>query len=144
MKIDAWRQHTDFLRFAVIGGVNTLVHGAILTLAIEKFQLQLLSAHVLAFWFANLFSYVANSRITFHRPLSGLRYVRFVAASLVSLCLTLGIAWATNYFGVHYRVGFSIIVVTVPVFSFFIIKFWAFAGPHSSSSPSVPEKNADA
>lgn len=142
MNLAAWRQHADFLRFAVIGVANTLVHGAILTLTIEKFHFHLLIAHVFAFWFANLFSYISNSRFTFFVPLSGVRYFRFLSASLVSLCLTLGIAWVTAHLGLHYHIGFAIIVVMVPLFSFFIVKFWAFAGGYENSGHSAPKNNS--
>lgn len=134
MKISAWRRHTDILLFAIIGVVNTFVHGAILLWAVETLHLHLLLAHALAFWVANLFSYIVNSRVTFKVPLGALSYARFLLASLVALCLTLGIAWLTNHLGVHYQIGFAIIVITVPLFSFAVIKFWAFAGHRSIPS----------
>lgn len=143
MNLAAWRQHTDLLVFGTIGVLNTLVHGVMLTTAVEKLQLPLLLAHVLAFGVANIFSYFANSRFTFKVALGLVRYLRFLLASLAALCLTLGIAWLTNHIGMHYQMGFAIIVVTVPLFSFGLVKFWAFAGHSSNSNDSAPEKNAD-
>ena len=137
MKISAWRQHTDFLLFALIGVMNTFVHGAILLWAVETLHLHLLFAHALAFWVANLLSYIVNSRITFKMPLGILRYARFLLASLVALGLTLCIAWVTSHMGLHYQLGFAIIVITVPLFSFAAIKFWAFAGHRSTPSHRV-------
>lgn len=140
MSLAALRRHTDLLVFGAIGVLNTLVHGVVLTAAVEKLRLHLLLAHVCAFGVANIFSYLANSRFTFKVGLSVTRYLRFLLASLVALCLTLGIAWLTNRIGLHYQTGFAIIVVTVPLFSFALVKFWAFAGHHSSPSHSAPEK----
>ncbi|AFU44352.1 GtrA family protein [Acidovorax sp. KKS102] len=137
MNLNAWRTHTDFLLFAIIGILNTFVHGGVLMWAVEKLQLTLLLAHTLAFAVANLFSYIANSRITFKAPLSVLRYARFLLASLVALGLTLCIAWVTSRLGLHYQIGFVIIVFTVPLFSFAVIKFWAFAGHRSTPSQRV-------
>jgi putative flippase GtrA len=142
MNLKAWRQHTDWMVFGAIGVMNTLVHGIILTAAVEKLRLHLLLAHALAFGVANLFSYIANSRLTFQVPFSLARYVRFLLASIAALGLTLGIAWITDRIGLHYQWGFAIIVVTVPLFSFVLLKFWAFAGHRSHPNQSAAEKTA--
>ena len=140
MNLAAWRRHADLMVFGTIGVLNTLVHGVVLTAAVEKLRLHLLLAHMLAFGVANIFSYLANSRYTFKVTLSVTRYLRFLLASLAALCLTLGIAWLTNRIGMHYQMGFAIIVVTVPLFSFALVKFWAFAGHRSNAKFSAPEK----
>jgi putative flippase GtrA len=127
---DRWR---EIALFGAVGVTNTIVHGLVLAGAVEFLRLPLLLAHTVAFGVANLFSYVVNSRLTFRMPLSASRYMRFATASLVALALTLGIAMAADYLGFDYTTGFAIVVVTVPVFSFFVIKFWAFAKPKSET-----------
>lgn len=128
------RRHKAFITFAVIGAINTMVHGAVLVGAMETWQLPLLLSHCLAFMVANLFSYVANSRITFKVAFGWRSYTRFLLASLLALGLTLSLAWVASQWGLHYVVGFAIIVLTVPLFSFVIIKCWAFAGHRSIPS----------
>lgn len=121
-------RYSQFLTFAAIGVVNTLVHGSILTGAVEWMQMSVVLAHLYAFSVANLLSYVMNSRLTFRAPMTLARYFRFFVASLMSLGLTLILAWVMDYVGFHYFVGFLFIVVLVPLFSFMSMKFWAFAG----------------
>ena len=130
MIVEFAKRHIQFLTFAVIGVVNTIVHGSILTLAVEWMQTPVVIAHLFAFSIANLFSYVMNSRLTFMAAITITRYVRFFLASLLSLCLTLLLAWMMDRFGFHYLVGFLLIVVLVPVLSFLLMKFWAFSGEH--------------
>lgn len=59
-----------------------------------------------------------NSRLTFKSRLALVRYVRFFLASLLSLGLTLLLSWITDAYGLHYLLGFVLVVVLVPLFSF--------------------------
>lgn len=120
-------RHAQLLCFALIGVANTLVHGAILVVAVEWLALKVTLAHLLAFAVANAFSYVMNSWLTFKAALSLRRYARFFLASLLSLGLTLLLAWFCDHYGLHYLLGFVLIVVVVPLLSFAVMKFWTFA-----------------
>lgn len=120
-------KNAQLICFAGIGVCSTLIHGAVLMLAVEKFFLTVTTAHFLAFYTANVFSYFLNSWLTFVTAISLLRYLRFFAASLLSLGMTLLIARLTEASGLHYLAGFALIVVLVPVFSFLVMRFWTFA-----------------
>lgn len=120
-------RHAQLLCFALIGVANTLVHGAILVVAVEWVALEVTAAHLVAFCVANIFSYLMNSWLTFKAALSLSRYARFFLASLLSLGLTLLLAWGTDIYGLHYLLGFVLIVVVVPLLSFAVMKFWTFA-----------------
>lgn len=120
-------RHAQLLCFALIGVANTLVHGAILVVAVEWVALGVTAAHLVAFCVANIFSYLMNSWLTFKATLSPGRYVRFSLASLLSLGLTLLLAWFCDHYGLHYLLGFALIVVVVPLLNFAVMKFWTFA-----------------
>ncbi|WOF77578.1 GtrA family protein [Stutzerimonas kunmingensis] len=120
-------RHAQLMCFALIGVANTLVHGAILVVAVEWVALGVTVAHLLAFCVANIFSYLMNSWLTFKAALSPGRYARFFLASLLSLGLTLLLAWMSELYGLHYLLGFILIVVVVPLLSFAVMKFWTFA-----------------
>lgn len=126
------KKNRQLICFAIIGFFSTLVHGAVLVVAVENFFFPVTASHLLAFCTANVFSYFMNSRLTFGAPLSWVRYVRFFAASLLSLGMTLLIARLTENQGVHYLLGFALIVVLVPVLSFLVMRFWTFAGIHKT------------
>lgn len=131
MLLRLWKKWREIALFAGVGVINTLVHGLVLAGAVEFLELPLLVSHTVAFSVANLFSYVVNSRLTFRVPMSVSRYMRFLTASLVALALTLGIAATADHLGLDYLYGFALVVVTVPVFSFVVVKFWAFAKPRT-------------
>lgn len=130
------RRHRQFLFFALIGVINTLIHGGVLVLAVEHLGVNIVLSHFLAFIFANACSYFMNSRLTFKVSLSLSRYLRFFLASMLALSLTLVLAWASNHWELHYLNGFFLIVVLVPILNFFAMKFWAF----STTSESFPNR----
>lgn len=121
------RKQRQFIAFALIGVANTFVHGALLMLCVEILKITVVAAHFFAFSAANIVSYVLNSTLTFRMNLSMKRYAKFYIASMGSLGLTLSLSWLIDAYGAHYLLGFLIIVVVVPVISFFLMKFWAFA-----------------
>lgn len=113
-----FERHAQLLCFALIGVANTLVHGAVLVVTVEWVALRVTVAHLLAFSIANIFSYLMNSWLTFKTALSLRRYTRFFLVSLLSLGLTLLLAWVSDLHGLHYLLGFGLIVVVVPLLSF--------------------------
>ena len=120
-------KYGQFLVFVIIGIVNTLIHGSILVVLVEYFDTIVVFAHLIAFFAANLFSYIANSKFTFKEPLSLSYYYRFLMASMLALGLTLLISALMENMGFHYLIGFLMIIIVVPIFTFLTLKFWAFA-----------------
>ena len=116
----------QLLSFATIGVLNTTIHGLVLALSIEQGGAPVVLAHLIAFCFANVFSYGMNSFWTFKKPMTFYMYLRFLSASLVSLSLTLITASVVQCYGWHYWVGFALVTVLVPVLSFLLMKFWTF------------------
>ena len=116
----------QIIAFASIGLTNTLLHGVVLWLVVEVLGWAVVLAHLLAFSIANMASYVLNSHLTFKAPLTWAAYFKFLTASLVSLFLTLSISWWAQWYGLHYRLGFFLVIVMVPSVSFVLMKFWAF------------------
>lgn len=114
------------LCFGCVGVANTLIHGALLAWLVELWHWPIWAAHGLAFGAANVFSYIFNSRWTFKTELSWWAYGRFLLSSLLSLVFTLLISWCAQMYGLNYKEGFVLVVVLVPMFSFLLIKFWAF------------------
>ena len=128
----------QFLRFGLIGVANTVVHGLILVSLIEYFHFNVVMGNCAAFLTANLFSYFMNSYFTFKMQTTLFLYAKFLFASLLSLMLTLLIAWEMNHLGFHYLEGLLVIVFTVPALSYIVMKFWAFTG---LNAPSIKAEN---
>ncbi len=122
------KKNLQIIYFAAIGFLNTLVHGSVLVTAVELFLLDVTVSHFLAFCTANIFSYIMNSKLTFKSLLSFKRYRRFFLASLLSLGMTLLVSRLADMYGLHYLIGFILVIGVVPILSFLVMKFWTFAG----------------
>ncbi|MGE1084315.1 GtrA family protein [Pseudomonas shirazensis] len=116
----------EFIRFGLVGVTNTAVHAGIVIALMEILAPPAFVANGVAFCFANVMSYLLNSRFTFKMPASLLGYRRFLAVSLVSLGLTLLITSAVEYLGLHYSVGLVLVIFIVPVLNYLVMKLWAF------------------
>lgn len=127
MIVALYKRYAQLITFAMIGVVNTLIHGSVLLMTVEWLALTVPIAHLVAFNIANLSSYLMNSSLTFKIPLSLRRYMRFYMTSLLSLGLTLLVAWASDLYGLHYLLGFGLVVMVVPLLTFVVMKFWTFA-----------------
>jgi putative flippase GtrA len=116
----------QIFKFASIGVANTLLHGLVLGLLVDGLGWPVVLSHLVAFGGANLQSYVLNTWITFNMPVAMFLYLKFLAASLVSLVLTLLLAWMAQRYGYNHWQGFMAVVVLVPMLSFVIMKLWVF------------------
>lgn len=116
----------EFFRFALIGGINTLIHAALLTGFMELVVVSVVIANFLAFMMANVFSYFMNCNFTFKVKPSLKGYAKFISSSLLALIITLSISSLVAYLGYHYLIGFLFVILLVPIISFFMMKFWAF------------------
>lgn len=124
-------KYREFIRFGLVGVVNTGVHAGIVIAFMEKLAPPAYVANGIAFMFANVISYCINSRFTFYIPISFKGYRRFLLVSLLSLALTLIITSLAEYFGLHYGIGLVLVIFVVPVLNYLVMKMWAFA-PASS------------
>lgn len=105
-----------FLTYAIVGGVNTVIHWTVFLVLFYKCGTGQALSNVLAFFVAVTFSFFANARWTFKISASTSRYVRyttFMAAMaallgwsaqifhlppLMTLCLFSGFSLICGYF----------------------------------------------
>jgi len=116
------------LRFAVSGGLATVIHVGIFIFLVEWFALRPVLAAAPAFVFALFVSYGMNYHWTFsasapHR----IMLPRFVVVALLGLALNLGITYAVVDVA-HYWYGYALLLVVlfVPLATFLLSKFWVF------------------
>jgi putative flippase GtrA len=135
-----------FVKFCLIGGVNTLIHAAVLiTLreGVRRFAAESVLnerwvvagvfpvgleewANVVAFLVANGFSYFANSRWSFDAELRVSRYARFLPTSLVGFLCAYGIMAFVNAQGWHYLLAVVIQVCVTPFINFSLLRLFVF------------------
>lgn len=120
------QRYQEFIRFGLVGVSNTTVHAGIVVALMELLTPPAFVANGVAFMFANVMSYILNSRFTFRTPSSFVGYRRFLLISLLSLGLTLTFTSMVEYFGGHYAFGLLMVIFVVPVLNYMVMKIWAF------------------
>lgn len=120
-------KYHEFIRFGLVGVINTGVHAGIVILLMETLLPPAYIANGIAFMFANGISYCINSRWTFRTTISFRGYRRFLLVSLLSLALTLLITSLAEHLGLHYGIGLLLVVFMVPVLNYLAVRVWAFA-----------------
>ena len=117
------RQLALFLAF---GLVATAVHVVIAAYLIGAHMMAPALGNGIAFVFANLFSYFAQSAYVFQqRPTTG-QYRRFLCVSLIGLVLVAAISAGCEMLGVHYLAGIAAVVVVLPFITFALHSVWTF------------------
>lgn len=128
----AWGNLKQFCIFGFIGVINTLIHGGVVVASVERGLLSPVPANVLAFVAANTFSFFANCRFTFCALPTWGGYGKFVSVSLTSLVMTVLLSGFAEWMGWHYLLGLALVILLVPLFSFFLQKKFTF-GPMDCS-----------
>lgn len=116
---------SQFILFCCIGAINTAIHASIVIALVELWASSSTLANIVAFFAANIFSYMANTLITFRTAPSFQRYAKFLASSLVVLATTIVIAATGELAGIHYIAVMICLIVVSPILSFFMVKRFA-------------------
>lgn len=122
----ASRWLTRGTRFAVTGGLATLIHVAIAYSFLRAIAPIPILANGIAFVAATAFSYAINTTWTFtarHEPRS---LLRFGAVALVGLLATAAISGGAELAGWSYWSGIALVVVCVPPLTFTLHALWTY------------------
>lgn len=109
----------QFLRFAAVGGVATVIHYAILAALVELAHAPLIASTSAGFTAGALFSYVTNRRLNFEtRPPFTRGLAKFFAFGLIGLALNGLILSALHRLGMHYMLAQCFATGIVLVYNF--------------------------
>jgi putative flippase GtrA len=122
-------------KFGFAGLAATATHVLILLVLVEHAGVGPVPASVPAFLAALLVSFLINHRWTFvARGAWGRYFSRYAAVSVAGLLLNLAIMYGTvSLMRQPYVVGLAMVVVLVPLFSFFLQRQWTFSIPTEAS-----------
>ena len=112
--------------FLCFGLVATTVHVVIAAYLIGAHLMAPAFGNGIAFVFANLFSYFAQSAYVFQQRPTTVQYRRFLCVSLVGLVLVAAISAGFEMLGVHYSVGIAAVIVILPFLTFALHSLWTF------------------
>lgn len=116
------RDINQFVKFGLVGVLNTALHALIVIVAHDSFFFAVISSHIFAFMVANLFSYLLNSFLVFRSPLTCASYIRFLSVSLFSLIATVTTAAICEFAGLDYRVGLVLVILLAPPMTYLLQK----------------------
>ncbi len=118
---------SQFIRFAGIGAIGTLVHWLILIIAVSRGLMNPLPATSIGAVCGALTNYVLNYRYTFH---SRARHVealsRFLLLGAVGVGLNAGIVALLAALGLHYLIAQLAATASVLLINFAASKQWVF------------------
>ena len=114
------------IRYALIGGISTLVHISIASLYIYFIYDSLFQSNIMGFLVAYIFSYTIQSKFVFEREISRDRAIKYFLVQVGALVVAILLSDILDGFNSYIK---SIIVaLLLPLVTFFIHKFWTFKG----------------
>lgn len=117
----------ELLRFAISGGISTLLYG-VLAFALEKItELSPLSIHFIAFFLCLPVSYMLQRVFTFSFKGSVSRSAfKFVVLSALSMVVGAGIVALVSFLGYAPYWGTLAVMVAIPSTSYITMKIWVY------------------
>ncbi|UYV15393.1 GtrA family protein [Porphyrobacter sp. ULC335] len=122
--------------FGVTGATATLLHVGVAWLLIDRAALDGLVANACGAAAAFIVSYLGNARVTFASQ-RGLwnGAARYLVVTFASLALSSAILVLTQSSGLPTYAYGLLVVMTVPLVTFLLAKFWAFKRPLQQGEP---------
>lgn len=127
------RNHIEFLRYIITGGMTTVIDFVILYIAVEKFSTGEIYGKFFSFTGAVIFSFLMNKNWTFKgRNTSGKffeinQFTVFIFVSVVGLIFSLSLMYAfTNALGIPYLIANIFVSATIFFWNFLANSIWSF------------------
>ena len=120
----------QFIKFSIIGALNTIINLAVLYVCTDIFGIYYLISAVIAFIFAVTNSFVLNKTWTFKEKINqdaSSKYVKFFIISIIALAVNLIILYVlVESFEVYYIIAQLIGIISNLIINFFGNKLWTF------------------
>ena len=123
------------MRFAIVGGIGTVVKLSSLWLLVEMGGLHYLGAYPVAFVLTVSSNYLLNSLWTFRDRERGLKgYAKYMTLSSFTLCINQGLLWfLSSQLGLWYMWSASLGVLVAFFLNFTISRGWVWRESRSIS-----------
>ena len=123
---------TQFIRFSLVGVINTLLHYLVFFVLFDRFGVFHLLASTLGFVVAVINSYLMNRYWTFQATGRGvyIEFARFFTVSVVALMVNLMcMALLVEWFGIYPPYAQLLAIVLTLIVNFLGNKYWSFRQP---------------
>ncbi|MDZ7922847.1 MAG: GtrA family protein [Marinagarivorans sp.] len=117
----------QLIKFSIVGAVATLTHYCVALISIEALHINYLASNGIAYAAAVGCSYTGHTLFTFKTKHTNKKAMKFIAASLTAFALSqVTLHFLTIYTDINHRLIFLFIVLSIPIFSFLLNKFWVY------------------
>lgn len=123
------------LRYGVVGTAASIIHFSISYVVFNYLDVNSFIAHFCGFIFGLFTAYFGHYFYSFNdNEQHGRRFPKFLVTALVALVLHQGGVYIlVNYYNLDYLIRvLPLLVITVPVFTFLLNKFWVFSDSDES------------
>ncbi|MHA1273261.1 MAG: GtrA family protein [Promethearchaeota archaeon] len=127
----SWNIILQAFRFAVVGGLGTIVNILVLFLFTEIFHIFYIISEIIAFIISSLHNFTLNKIWTFKEVFKEklmIKYTQFISVSVISLFVNLTVLFMlVEYFGFYYILGELVAICVAFFFNFIGNKLWTFS-----------------
>lgn len=117
----------ELIVFAGVGLTATFTHYCVVLLLVEYTGVTVLWANVVAYCCAVGVSFFGHSMFTFRVAMSRNRLLKFIVVSLSALAFSQALlAFLTARQWFDYKIDMGFVVLSVPVLSYVLNKFWVY------------------
>jgi len=122
--------HVQFVKFAIVGAIGTIINLFVLYILTELFGLYYLISAIFAFFLAMTNNYVFNKKWAFNEKIETnftSKYLKFALVSVFGLVINLSILYYfVEYLGLYYMLAQVFGIVSGFLLNFFLNKHWTF------------------
>lgn len=114
----------QIVKYGLVGSISTLIHIGAASLFVRFINESFMIANGVAFLFAFIFSYVAQSKFVFKSGVSLKKAVKFFFVQTISLILAVKLAELAVVFSVYLKI--FMVAFILPLCAFVIHRIWTF------------------
>ncbi|MBM3232518.1 GtrA family protein [Candidatus Pacearchaeota archaeon] len=121
---------SEFLKFAIIGAINTAIHIGVLYILVDYLGVYYILASFIGFVLAVTNSFIMNTKFTFKRKIkekTAERYTKFFVVSIIAAIVNLILLYIiTEIFGVYYILSQLFATAGSLIINFMGNKLWTY------------------
>lgn len=117
----------EVIAFGFVGGLATVTHYVCAIISNELLSIELYLANIIGYLCAVGVSFIGHSKLTFQQNMNQALFRRFCIMSVATFALSeLLLCYLESGLMLPTRIVMLIVVVTIPVISYLLNKFWVF------------------
>jgi len=130
------KTHHQFLRFGLVGVLNTGIHLGVVMLVLAHTPWHQMGANALAYIVASSFSYLVNARWSFGAKHHWRGFLRFQGVTILGFFASTLLGYLGDLMAWHYLFTVFLVALTVPALSFSLHRSYTFV--HAAPKPVQP------